>query len=346
MLTETSPATLKEVAALAGVSQATASRAINGSDRNVKPELRDRVIAAANRLNYTANAQAQAMARGHGNIIGLVVHDIADPYFATIAAGAMKAADQFGTLVNIGSTWRKPERELDYLEYFRSQRGRGVILAGSRIDDPKLNESLKKEISLFQADGGRIVVISQQKLNVDTVVIENKNASKRLASQLIALGYRNFAILAGPQIVMTARDRTSGFKEGLKSANLKPVHVIHGNFDREGGFDAMVSLLKSKKKVDLVFAVNDVMAVGAMTAAREHGIDIGTEIGFAGFDDIETLRDVHPGLTTVRLPLFEIGSIAVNMIIDNEKSEKIKLVKIQGEVVIRESTPSRNKIKP
>jgi LacI family transcriptional regulator len=88
------------------------------------------------------------------------------------------------------------------------------------------------------------------------------------------------------------------------------------------------------------------MAVGAMTAAREHGIDIGTEIGFAGFDDIETLRDVHPGLTTVRLPLFEIGSIAVNMIIDNEKSEKIKLVKIQGEVVIRESTPSRNKIKP
>lgn len=329
------------MAALAGVSQATASRAINGSDRNVRPHLRERVIAAAARLNYTANAQAQAMARGHGNSIGLIVHDIADPYFATIAAGAMEAADRFSSLVHIGSSRSEPARELDYLEYFRSQRDRGVILAGSRVENATLMETLKKEISHFEATGGKVVAISQQKLDVDTIIIENKAGTKALANSLVELGYKKFAILGGPKLLMTARDRVAGFKEGLKQSNLAAVEVVHGNFDREGGYEAMLKLISSKKKFDCIFAVNDVMAVGAMAAARERGIKIGEEVGFAGFDDIETLRDVHPGLTTVRLPLFEIGVIAVSMIMDNDTAVRPRTTKIQGEVVLRESTPNR-----
>ena len=128
--------TLMDVANEAGVSLATASRAFNGSTRRVREDLRERVLVAAKKLNYTANAPAQAMARGHTNVVGLLVHDIADPYFSSIAAGVMKAAEEHHLIVTVGSTMRRPQRELDYLAALRGQRSRAVILAGSRVDDP------------------------------------------------------------------------------------------------------------------------------------------------------------------------------------------------------------------
>ncbi len=333
--------TLQQVADAAGVSLATASRAINGSSRTVRQDLRDLVLATATRLSYSANAQAQAMARGRTNVVGLLVHDIADPYFSSIAAGVIGAAEAHGLLVTVGSTSRNPERELDYLQTWRGQRDRATILAGSRVDDPALTDRLADEVRAFEQTGGRVVVISQQRLPASTVVVENRRGARQLATTLAELGYTRYAVLAGPRRLLTARDRLDGFREGLARAGVraKPV-VVHGEFTRDGGFEAMSEVLDSRADVDCVFGVNDVMAVGAMAACRARGLRLPEDIALAGFDDISALRDIHPGLTTVALPLERMGATAVDLVMALPGNAS-RTRRVRGEVIVRASTPRR-----
>jgi LacI family transcriptional regulator len=341
----TGAVTLSDVAREAGVSVATASRAINGGTRRVREDLRERVTAAAARLNYAVNAQAQATARGRTNVVGLVVHDIADPYFASIAAGVMRAAERHGLLVTVGSTDGRPERELDYLAALRGQRGQAVILAGSRVDDARILRALAEQIAAFEAGGGRAVVISQQLLPVDTVVVENRGGARALAAELAGRGYSRFGVLAGPRALVTARDRLEGFRDGLARAGLRAPAVVRGEFTRDGGHAAMNELLDSEfwdaDGIECVFAVNDVMAVGAMTACRERGLALPDDLALAGFDDIATLRDVHPALSTVRLPLAEIGASALDLVLTGTAGTAPRQRRVKGEVVLRASTPGR-----
>ncbi|MFT4261925.1 MAG: LacI family DNA-binding transcriptional regulator [Nocardioides sp.] len=334
------PVTLMDVANEAGVSLATASRAFNGSKRKVGEELRQRVLAAAVKLNYSANAPAQAMAKGRTNVVGLVVHDIADPYFSSIAAGVVRAADEHHLLVSLGTTVHRPERELEYLASLRGQRSRAAILVGSRTADARLTARLSREIVAFQGSGGHVVAVSQAKFPVDTIAIENRKGARALAAELVELGYRRFAVLAGPTELLTAKDRVNGFRDALTKAGLPAPVLLRGAFTRDGGHDAMAHLLDSHHQVDCVFAVNDVMAVGAMAACRTRGVRPGIDIGLAGFDDIGTLRDIHPSLTTVRLPLEQIGELALELVLTADHQPPRRR-RVSGEVVIRDSTPRR-----
>lgn len=334
------PVTLAQVARHAGVSLATASRVLNGSSRRVRADLAARVVQAAAELNYSANAQAQAVARGRTNVVGLLVHDIADPFFSSIAAGVIRAAERQRLIVTIANTDRRPERELEYLAAMRSQRVCAVILAGSRVADQGILDRLATELRAFQATGARVAGITQNRLPVDTVVVENRAGGRALAETLVARGYRRFAVLAGPQHLLTAQDRLAGFRQGLQAAGIRlPAdHVVHGEFTRDGGHAAVGELLARGLDVDCVFAVNDVMAVGAMAALRERGLRLPGDLAVAGFDDIATLRDVTPSLTTVRLPLEEIGTAAMDLIASGPAGQP-RLRRIRGEVVVRNSTP-------
>jgi LacI family transcriptional regulator len=337
----TSPSvTLLDVARAAGVSLATASRALNGSTRKVRPDLQERVLAAADALQYSANAQAQAMARGRTNIVGLVVSDIGDPYFSTIAAGAIRAAEQHRLVVTIACTFGREERELDYVAALRSQRARAVIVVGSRVQDRGLNDRLGNEVRTFEQSGGRVAFVSQRRIAADTVVLENRAGARALAEELCGLGHRRFAVLAGRPDLLTARDRGTGFREGAARAgvHIAQEDIVHGGFTRDGGYAAMLELLDRGIDATCVFAVNDVMAVGAMAALRHRGVALPSEMAVAGFDDIETLRDVTPALTTVRLPLEDLGVWALDMVLQ-PPAEQPRVRRVRGEVVVRESTP-------
>ncbi|GAA2344386.1 LacI family DNA-binding transcriptional regulator [Saccharopolyspora halophila] len=330
-------ATLTDVAKEAGVSLATASRALNGSDRVVRAELHARVLEAANRLGYTPNAQAQSMARGSSDLVGLLVNDIADPYFSTIAAGLASAAEEQGLLVMLCSTGGDPGQELELLAALRRQRGRAIVLAGSRIDDRAHLRKLSEQVDPFIEAGGRVAAISEPKLPVDTVVVDNKRAARDLAVRIGELGYRRPAVLTGPDELLVSRNRRDGFAEGWTGD--API-VVADEFNRDGGFNAMQRLVDSGPEVDCVFAVNDLMAMGAMAACRDRGIEVPRDLAVAGFDDISTLRDVTPALTTVRLPLTEMGRMALEMVL-NDPVAKPRRRKVQGEVIVRESTPAR-----
>ncbi|HEY5248796.1 MAG TPA: LacI family DNA-binding transcriptional regulator [Dermatophilaceae bacterium] len=336
------PVTLSQVAREAGVSMATASRAFNGSaDRKVRKDLHDRVMVAAKHLRYVPNANAQAMARGRTTSLGLIVHDIADPYFSSIAAGVTLAAERADLAVTLASTQHDPSKEPRFVEVLTKQRALAIVIAGGRHRDDT-DGLLNPALEGFRRAGGSVALIGQPLPGVNTVVIENRRGSAALARALHELGYRRFAVLAGPANHLTAWDRRSGFIEALEElgAPVDPDAVIPTAFTRDGGYEGMQSLLAGSLSVEIVFAVNDVMAVGAMAAARDAGVRVPDDIAVAGFDDIVTLRDVTPALTTVRVPLVDVGIAAAELAIAAPEGEP-RLVYVPGTVVLRQSTPRR-----
>ncbi|WP_326824145.1 LacI family transcriptional regulator [Streptosporangium sp. NBC_01639] len=326
--------TLEDVARQAGVSLATASRVLNGSTRQVGASLRTKVELAAAQLGYRTNVAAQTLARGASNVIGLVVHDLTDPYFAAIADGAMRVAESQGLVVMVGTTHRDPEREIAYVSTLNAQRVGAVLLAGSRVADPHVTRGLREELDHYRRTGGRVACVGQDLLGVDSVVPGNREGAAALAQALAGLGHRRFAVLAGPAGLITAGDRTAGFAGALAGLGLPAPQVVHGSFDRDGGYAAAAAV----SGATCVFAVNDVMAVGALASFRDRGIRVPEDVSVAGFDDIATLRDLVPALTTVRLPLADMGARALELALGSD--EKPRVVHVSGEVVLRESARS------
>jgi LacI family transcriptional regulator len=329
--------TLDDVARLAGVSLATASRVLGKSDRAVRPDLRDKVLDAAARLAYTPNPHARALARSASDVVGLVVHDIADPYFSSIAAGVTRIAEEEGAIVVLGTTSRDPEREIEYAAMLRAQRARAVVLVGSRTTDPGTTARLAGELAAFRSAGGRVACVGQDALGVPTVRPDNRDGAARLAEALTGLGHRRFAVLAGPSVLVTAHERLEGFRAGLAASGGTVCDVVEDAFTRDGGYASALELLRRGTEATCVFAVNDVMAVGAMAALRERRVAVPAELSVAGFDDIATLRDTIPALTTVRLPLEAMGEQAARLALLSPADERGP-VTVSGEVILREST--------
>jgi LacI family transcriptional regulator len=333
--------TLEEVARAAGVSLATASRALNGTARKVNPEYRERVLAAARTLNYSPNSAAQAMARGGTSTVALVVADISDPYFATIAAGVMRAAEERGLIVTIGSTERRPARETALVRVLRGQRPRSIILVGSRWAVEEQDGELVEELRAFVQAGGQVTMISQPQLPFRTIDIRNREGAAALAGQLIKHGYRSAAILTGPADLITAQERASGFADAFAEHGhpIDPRWLVTGDFTRDGGFLSAAELLRrGLGEIELLFAVNDIMAVGAMAYLRSAGVRLPEDLAVAGFDDISSLRDITPALTTVSLPLEIIGRKAIELALDADQDTNSR-VPVYGVPVLRESTP-------
>ncbi|GAA1822825.1 LacI family DNA-binding transcriptional regulator [Agromyces salentinus] len=339
------PATLHDVAREAGVSLATASRSLNGSVRKVNEEYRERVLAAAAKLGYTPNLSAQAVARGTSTTVALLVADIADPYFSSIAAGVVGAAGDDRLIVTMAETKRDAERELELVRAMRGQRPRVMILSGSRtIGDPNA-VALEAELTAYEQTGGRAVFISESDLPFRTLPLANRSGARDLAVELHGLGYRRFAALTGPETLRTTHDRVAGFAEGLASVGIRVPddRLVRTAFTRDGGYDGMRRFIEAGLgDTQVVFALNDVMAMGAMSAMRDAGLEPGRDLAVAGFDDIPTVRDVTPRLTSVRMPLERIGEQALRLALDDEAdaaSARAASADVSTEVVIRESTP-------
>ena len=343
-VTRVTRVTLQDVADRAGVSITTASRVVNDGSRRVGAQLAERVHQAVTELGYTANLQARAVATGRSSMVGVVVHDIADPYFSSIAAGLIEVADARRLLVCMSSTPAAEAAEREYVALMRAQRARAVILIGSRTGDAAARAALGEELAAFARQGGRAVCVGQPLLGVDTIAPENAAGADALARALAALGHRRFAVLAGPRGLLTAQDRVEGFRAGLAawSVRLEEARVVHGAFSRDGGYEAMSAILAAgAPRPDCVFAANDVMAVGALARLRAAAIPVPDGIAVAGFDDILTLRDVTPPLTTVRLPLKRMGEMAADLVLSDGDPGRPRVVPVPGEVIVRDSTLPR-----
>ena len=340
----TATATLSDVARAAGVSMATASRVLSRSSYGVAEELRDRVQAAAAELDYVPNAHARALAKASSSTIGVVVHDIADPYFAEIVRGILEVATERDHLVTICHTGRDSDLELEYLSLLRAQQTEAIVLAASGRDDTEFSERLAQVVAPYTAAGGRLAVIGRHMLDADAVAPDNIGGGLALGRAVVARGHRHVGVLSGPDELTVSKDRLAGFTQALSEAGLElpEDRIVHGHFSREGGAEAMRHMLAHAPDVTAVFAVNDVMAIGALSALREAGMIVPDDISLLGFDDIPIARDLEPPLATVRIPMFELGATAVRMALDDppedaEDDAGPRSTSIPVEVVLRPS---------
>lgn len=334
--------TLSDVARHAGVSLATASRAINGSEtRTVGEDLRRRVAESARLLGYAPNANAQAMARGATRTIGVVVHDLTDPYFAAIADGIATAATERKLFLTLATTGNNLAALGDVVTSLDSMRVRAIILVGARWKDPDLQDALMASIDQYVGRGGRVVALGMDFPGVDCVQVANEAGATALAEELVALGYRRPLVLTGPERHSTAASRATAFTHRMKQLGhpVPDVNQITSDFTRAGGTVGMRLAIEGGLTYDVIVAMNDVMALGALNEATRSGISIPADAGLTGFGDISTLVDVTPGLTTVRVPSGQLARLGLDLALSGP-GDGTGSITVGVTPVLRDSTPA------
>lgn len=302
-------ASITDVARLAGVSTATVSRVVSAAPYAVSPATRARVLDAARTLDYVPNALARGLHKSYIPVVGVIVHDITDPYFAEVVRGVEDAASVGGFLVVTCSSDRIAERESAYVRLLRSMRAATLIFAGSGLADPALNAEVAKHLAAMRDYGAAVVHLSPHADGEADIGIDNAAGIARMVAALVELGHQRIAFLAGPTSLYVSHQRLEGYRRGLAEAGIAYDErlVVSTGFNREGGALGIDALLDGQAPFTAVCAANDLLALGAMQRLTELGVEVPTEVSVAGFDDIQTAAMATPGLSTVRLPLHEIG---------------------------------------
>jgi len=333
-------ASIIEVARLAGVSAATASRVVSSSDYPVSAATRERVLEAARTLDYVPNALARGLLKSRVPVVAVIVHDITDPYFAEVVRGVEDGASSAGYLVITCSSERNAERERSYVRLLRSIRAAAIVFAGSGLDDPVLNEEIERHLAAMRADGAAVVHLSPHARGEPEVSVDNVAGIAAMVAALVGLGHRRIAFLAGPRSLFVARERLGGYRRGLQEAGIPFDErlVVRTGFDREGGALGVDTLLAAEAPFTAVCCANDLLAIGALQRLAELGIGVPGDVSVAGFDDISTAALTAPSLSTVRLPLRELGRRGFEHADRRLAGGEPRRVVLPTEVVLRQST--------
>jgi LacI family transcriptional regulator len=332
--------TLQDVARAAGVSLATASRSLHDAARTPREELRARVRRAAAELGYSSHGPAQALAKSTTPVVGLLVHDIADPYFAALAIGAMRVAHDSGLLVLVGNTFRDPALELTYLNRLKAQRARGVLLLASGFAEREYQAALRQELTSFEALGGRVACVSPHGFDADSVLPDHRPGARLAADHLVGLGHERIGVVTGPANLLTSRERLQGLRERLRALGhpLPATRVARSDFTRDGGRRATRDLMARCPDLTAIVALNDMMAVGVLNALRDDlGRSVPGDVSVVGFDDIPLTEDLQPPLTTVHLPLEEIGEHGMRLLL-GERQSGVRTIRVPARLVERASS--------
>jgi LacI family transcriptional regulator len=331
---------ITEVARRAGVSIATASRVVGAVNYPVRSQTRERVLEAARELDYVPNSLARGLLKSQMAVVGVIVHDITDPYFAEIVRGVEDAASLGGYLVIICSTEQDAERENSYVRLLRSMRAAAVIFAGSGRDDPLLNEELPKHVAAMRAAHSAVVHLSPHALGEPEISVDNVAGIASMIGALVELGHRRIAFLAGPASLYVARDRLAGYRRGLALAGLDVDErlVVHTGFDHEGGAAGVDLLLATGAPFTAICSANDLLALGAIQRLHDLHIDVPRGVSVTGFDDIAVAAMTAPSLSTVRLPLRDMGRRGFEYAARTIAGEPVEPEVLPTGVVLRDST--------
>jgi LacI family transcriptional regulator len=323
--------TLSDVADRAGVSPATVSRVLNGN-YPVAAKTRQRVEKAIRDLDYVVNAHARALLHATSGMIGVVLNDLADPFFATVASGIQSAALPMQRLVIVCSSGGDQETEFAYIEMLRRHRAEVVILVGSSPEDAAYKRALAGQAKGLHAQGSRLVLCGRPAPSRHTpaavVSVDESRSLRELAEYLSQQGHRRIGYLAGPPNQSTSTARRSSLTNALQRVGIRlpDGFVAQGEFTRESGYEATCRLISGGVKFTALCAANDLMAAGAMRALDESGVDVPGDVSVIGFDDLPVATDITPKLTTIRVPLVEVGQHAVAMAFAPESANRRRLL--------------------
>lgn len=316
------------------------SRVLNGN-YPVAASTRERVLKAVDELDYVLNGPASALAAATSDLVGILVNDIADPFFGIMAGavqseiggpGGRAGGERLAVVCNTGGT---PERELTYLTLLQRQRAAAVVLTGGAMEDETHQAAVAAKLRRLVEAGTRVVLCGRPPApdtGAIALTFDNRGGGRELTEHLIGLGHRRLGYIAGPEERTTTRHRLEGHRTALAAHGIEedPRWTVHGRYDREAGYEATLELLRRDPTLTAVVAANDTVALGACAALRDSGLRIPDDVSVAGFDDLPFSIDAVPALTTVRLPLAEAGARAGRVAMGREDAPVGGIATVRG----------------
>jgi LacI family transcriptional regulator len=333
---------ITDVAKRANVSITTVSRVLSGSSHPVSDETRSRVLEAAEALNYSPSALAQAMVTRATRIVGVIIGDATDPYFAAIVRGIEDVARRHGYLVIVCNSDRVPEIELAYLNTLNNYRVDGIIFAGGGLADEQYLEKIQQALQSIYQRGAVSVSLAKHLFSSFSVLVDNEQVIRGAVDYLVGLGHRSIAYISGPELLTTTQLRLNGYKAALLAHGLRltPEFILAGNYKYESGLSAAKTLASLPELPTAILASNDMMAIGCLVGLKTLGYRIPENISVMGVDDIATTQFVDPPLTTISLPLYELGARGMENLISLRHNglTAYEAVTLAHKLVVREST--------
>jgi LacI family transcriptional regulator len=333
--------TIKEVAAEAGVSIATVSRVLAGLD-GVADGVRNRVTRAAVKLDYHPNRLARGLRLGHRKVIGVIIPDLQNPFFTTVVRGVEAELYSAGYTLLLGHSNDLVDREQEQLRLLRGEGVPGLVLIPGNRPGADYKSILTWDIPVVAIDR------SPGGLEVDLVCSNNREGMRQAVNHLLSLGYKDIALLNGPEGISVTRERLGGYQDALRSAGIavRESSIIHSDFRQEGGYAAMSRFLDASRRPRAVTVANNLMTLGALQAIHERGIAIPEELALVCFDDMPWATSLRPSLTAVAQPAEELGRTAAQLLLERLKDPKrlVRQVVLPTRLMVRASCGARSAI--
>lgn len=328
-------ATARDVAKRADVSTSTVSHVLNGT-RLVSDDLRQRVMAATHDLGYEPNAVARSLKTQRSDTVGLIISDLANPFFTAVVRGVEDTAKLRGYALILCNSNEDPDREEDYIGVLLSRQVDGLILAPVGEGHEHLARLQRRRFPLVLIDR------DLPDFEVSTVTLDNERAAYQAVHHLVQLGHTRIGMISGRRGISTTRDRIAGYRRALEEAGLAYDDrlIAPGGSTTEGGATAAATLLGLPQPPSAMFAANNLMIIGALSAIEQVGLSVPADIALVGFDDSPWSNVFRPRLTTVAQPTYELGRTAAELLFETMGAVEPKprrRVLLRGELIVRES---------
>ena len=331
--------TIRQVAKLAGVAPITVSRVINNAGY-ISAETRQKVEAAVSQLGYVPNTLSQSLRWKQTGMLALVLTDVTNPFWTTVARGVEDAASEAGYHVILCNTDESPQKQEEYLTALLQKRVDGMLLVPARDDLEDIQRVQMLKVPLVVLDRRLSQPVA------DAVRCDSESGAYQLTRLLLERGHRLIALLTGPEHVATATDRVTGYRRALRAAGIDSdgESVFYGAFTIQSGQDMARQALALNPRPTAIFAGNNFIAIGMMQTLREAGILVPEEISVVGFDDLPASLLLDPFLTVAAQPAYEMGREATNLLIKRlagDGAQAPQEVVLPVEIVERKSVLGR-----
>ena len=334
--------TLSDIAEAAGVSRATVSLVLRHSP-SIPSRTKEHVLRHAENLGYVYNRGAASLRSSSTHTVGLVMHDITNPYFTEIVAAVQRELTKSGRVAFLGHTGDCPEQQRLFVDKIREYSVDGIVMAPAAGTDPdwvaKLREWRLPCVTVSRNVAG---------VAIDYAGGDNVGGVREATAHLIALGHRRIAMIGGTNSISTGRERLQGYLGAMAAAQIEvqPEWVIASPATREAGYNALIGLLRQEAPPTAAVCFNDVVAFGVMLALQNLGLKVGSDFSVIGHDDIPETRLWKPRLTTQHVDVAQIGKAAVDLLIRRMRDwhAPVERIVIPPTFQVRESTtkpPSR-----
>lgn len=333
-------ATIREVAKRAGVAPITVSRVLNNSGY-VHPETRARVEQAAADLRYVPNMLAHSFRSNRTRTLALVLTDITNPFWTTVARGVEDVASEQGYTVIFCNTDESPAKQEQYLDMLLRRRVDGVLLVPAESNDAHGRAA----IHALQAQAVTVVVLDRRidDVAVDSVRGDSVGGARQLTEHLLALGHRAIVCLSGPENLSVTRERVAGYRQALAAAGLPVADdlIAYGCFTVDSGHAMTRVMLQRVPRPTAIFAANNFLAIGVLRALREAGLHVPDDLSLAVFDDLPASHIAEPFLTVAAQPAYELGATAARLVLTRlgqAQAMPVAELVLPTQLVVRAST--------